>query len=419
MLPAQTATTSPLVKVDSRPLGTGNVQSGLDVLKADNFKKLHGKKVGLLTNIGAIDREGNHILDLILAEKDIDVVTLFSPEHGFYGDLDTHVSDVKDTATGLMIYSLYGAQKDPDTPRFHPRQEHLKGLDVVVVDLPDIGARYYTYISYMGKMMESCAKAGVAVMVLDRPNPIGGIYVDGPQQDPDMVGAITSYFPMPIAHGMTIGELAQMFNGEMKINSKLEVEKVKNWKRSQYLDETGLRWVNPSPNIQTLDGAIGYPGVAITEAIMSMGRGTTEPFHIFGSPLIEDPADMIKEVTSHTLEGVKLEVADFVPTGTLARYHHGEGKLCRGARIIITDRTKYRPFKLGLAVIDYMQRTYGKKMVNGNPAYPITRIRGALSSWVVLRTMDGRPLADTLAEVDKEVKTFLPVRDKYLIYRDL
>ncbi len=415
---------APLVKVESRPLGQGDVLTGLDVLKRDGYKLVHNKKIALLTNASAIDREGNHILDMLYGQPEIKLVSLFSPEHGLYGDVDTHVSDMKDTATGLMIHSLYRAKTDEKTKPGYPARDDLKGLDAVVVDMQDIGARYYTYLAYMGKMMEACARAGVEVIVLDRPNPIGGLYVDGPLPDYDKLGDNTNYFNMPIAHGMTMGELARMFNKEKRINCRLTVVPVENWTRDMYLDQTGLRWTNPSPNIQDLEAAIVYPGIGITEAIMSMGRGTDEPFHVFGSPIIENPDDLIKYVEdSKLVEGVKLTAVDFVPTGTLARWHHGEGKTCRGARMEITDREKFRAYVLGQVVIDYMHKTYGTQTTTNSkgeavPKYDIWNIRQAATSWVCARTIERKPLKDTIELVNRQVREFLPIRAKYLMYKE-
>lgn len=413
---------TPLIHVESHPLGEGDVLTGLDVIKRDSYKLLKNKRLAVLTNTSAIDREGNHILDLLVGQPDVKLVSLFSPEHGLYGDLDTHVSDMRDTATGLMVYSLY--RQGAGDSLGYPADKQLKGLDAVVVDLQDVGARYYTYLAYMGKMMESCAKNGIAVIVLDRPNPIGGLYVGGPRPDFDKIGSITNYFDMPIAHGMTMGELARMFNKESKINCKLTVVPVEGWTRDMYLDETGLRWVDPSPNIQDLDAAIVYPGIAMTEAIMSMGRGTPEPFHVFGSPIIEKPEELVKYVEdSGLVEGVELSVTDFTPTGTLARWHHGEGKLCRGAKMEITDREKFDAYALGQVVIDYMVKTYGDELVKNSkgkmvPKYNVWAIRQAASSWVCARTVERKPLDETLNLVKKQVENFLPVRAKYLMYKE-
>jgi uncharacterized protein YbbC (DUF1343 family) len=424
----------PLLEVESRAMGDGPVKTGLDILVAEDFKRLRGKRLALLTNHSAIDREGRHILDLMYGHKNVNLVSLFSPEHGLYGNVDTKTPDAMDTATGLMIHSLYSNRAEKQTKPYHPRPKDLAGLDVVVVDLQDIGARYYTYCSYMAYMMESCAPLGVEVMVLDRPNPIGGLYVDGPLLDDDLVGGVTTYFKMPIAHGMTMGEMATMFNAENKFNCKLSVIEMQNWKRGMYWDQTGMRWVNPSPSIQDLDAAIVYPGIAITEALVSMGRGTTEPFHIFGAPFIKDHVGMCRDInTSSGMKGFRLEPIEFTPTGKLAKEHAGENRLCRGARIIITDRKAFRPFELGLLTMTYLQQNYGSEMIPQQkwdatqkksvatgktvPRYDVMAVRGSCSSLMCTRIRENRPVEQTLELIDKQVGQFMPVRQRYLIYK--
>ncbi|MBX7246049.1 MAG: DUF1343 domain-containing protein [Candidatus Sumerlaeaceae bacterium] len=419
---AVASTSGPLVQVESRSIGSGKTLSGLDVLAERNFAPLKGKRVALLTNHSAITRDGRHMLDLMFGHPNVNLVKIFSPEHGLYGNVDTKVSDFVETRTQLMVHSLYGKRPAGEAKPNHPRPKDLDGVDVVVVDMQDIGARFYTYCSYMGFMMEECAKKGVQVIVLDRPNPIGGLYVDGPSLDADLEGLPTSYMTMPVAHGMTMGELARMFNAEKNIGCKLTVVKCENWTRDMFYDQTGLLWVNPSPNIQDLDAAIVYPGIAITEAIVSMGRGTKEPFHVFGAPYIKNAKEVVDKVTSAGLDGMRLEVADFTPTGTLAKDHVGERKLCRGARMIITDRQKFRSVELGLRVISYLYNTYGddyttnartKKLV---PVYDIDKLRGPASSIVVMRIKEKKSLESTLEFIAKQVERFRETRAKYLLY---
>ncbi len=426
------APAKPLIQVESRPLGNGPTLAGLDVLVREDFRRLKGKKIGLLTNHSAIDRDGRHMLDLILGRNDLQVKNLFSPEHGLYGKVDTKTPDFRDTATGLMVHSLYSDKPaNPKKPN-SPRPADLKGLDVVVVDMQDIGARFYTYCSFMGYMMEECAPLGVEVMVLDRPNPIGGLYVDGPLMDQDIEGAATGYFRMPVAHGMTMGELARMFNAEKKIGCKLTVVECENWTRDMFLDQTGLLWVDPSPNIQNLDAAIVYPGIAIPESQVSMGRGTKEPFHVFGAPYIDNPTEMVDYLTSGGLPGMRLEVADFTPTGTLAKGHVGERKLCRGARMILTDRTKARPILLGVRLLHYLNEKFGSVMIpeyewsrtakatvpTGRiiPRFDVMRLRGASSAILCARVRENRSVASTMEFIDRQVAEFMGVRAKYLIY---
>lgn len=430
--PARGDEGGPLVEVKSRPMGSGNTLAGVDVLKRDDFAALKGRKIALLTNTSAIDRDGTHLLDLVHGKPGIEITAIFVPEHGLLADLDTHVPDQKHERTGLMVYSLYSREAAQRAKPNRPLPEHLAGTDLVIVDMQDIGARYYTYMTYMAYMMDACAPLDIEVMVLDRPNPIGGLYVDGPLPDEDQLGRLTCYFPMPIAHGMTLGELARLFNAENKIGCKLTVVEMENWTRNLYYDQTGLLWVNPSPNIQNLEGALVYPGIAVTEALVSMGRGTDEPFQIFGTPYLEDPEEMIREVTKDGLAGVRLEAVDFTPTGTLARAHPGEGQLCRGARIVILDRPSFRPYELGLRVMHYLQRKYGfecapetrwdaaagKRVETGRqlPKYDVLRVRGPASSMVCARLREQSPVADTLAVVDAQVARFKEMRAKYLIY---
>jgi uncharacterized protein YbbC (DUF1343 family) len=434
--PAQktTATSAkePLIKVDSHPMGDGPVLTGLDVMKREQFSSLKGKTVALLTNHSAIDRDGNHVLDLMMNQPNVNIVKLFSPEHGLYGNVDTKTPDVKDPATGLMVHSLYSTKPDNPKKPHHPRAATLEGVDAVIVDLQDIGARYYTYCSYMGYMMEVCAKLGIEVIVLDRPNPVGGVYVDGPIMDEDLEGMVTGYFRMPIAHGMTMGELARMFNTEKKIDCKLTVVPCEGWKRDMFFDETGLRWVNPSPNIQDLDAALVYTGIAIPESIVSMGRGTDEPFHIFGAPYFEDSQKLVDELTTGGLPGIRLEAADFTPTGTLSRDHVGEGRVCHGARMHITDRKTMRPVLLGVRLMDYLQRHHGTEMIDEMkwnaaakkslptgkkvPRIDLMKLRGASSAILCARIREGKSLDDTMKFIDEQVAGFMPMRAKYLLY---
>lgn len=407
-----------LFPVVSKTQGEGPTLSGLDVLKRENFARLKGRRIAMLVNHSAIDREGRHILDLTRGNPNVQIVKLFSPEHGLYGDVDTKTPDFVDTRTQLMVHSLYRSTTDTTVKPHHPRPQDLDGLDLVLVDMQDIGARFYTYCGYMAFMMEECAKKNVEVMVLDRPNPIGGLYVDGPLPDEDQVGGVTCYFPMPVAHGMTMGELARMFNEENKIGCRLTVVQMEKWARSMFWDETGLRWVNPSPNIQDLDAAIAYPGIGMTERLVSMGRGTTEPFHIFGTPWIQDNNRMCDELNAAGMAGVRLEPVEFTPTGTLARGHIGENKLCRGARIVITDRKAFRPLELGLRVMDWLHRNHGKPAGGAPPAYDVAILRTSASAITVLRIREGRKISETLEFVKQQVRRFEQTRKKYLLYPD-
>ncbi len=241
--------------------------------------RLAGLRVGLITNHSGIDSMGRRTVDLLHQAPGVKLVSIFSPEHGFFGNAEGKVSSMKEPFTGLPIYSLYG-----DVSR--PTQKMLIGLDALVFDIQDAGARFYTYITTMGYAMEACAKKGIPFYVLDRPNPINASLVQGPILDSNL-RSFTGYFPLPIRHGMTVGELAKMFNGEKKIGAKLHVVKMRGYERTHWYDETGLLWVSPSPNLRTLTEAILYPGVAMVEGSnVSVGRGTTTPFELLGAPWI-------------------------------------------------------------------------------------------------------------------------------------
>lgn len=348
---------------------------------------------------------------------------MFSPEHGLFGNVDTHVSDFIETRTQLQVYSLYG--KKPEGGKSgQPTKEQLKGIDAVVVDMQDIGARFYTYPAYMAYLMEICAKLGIEVIVLDRPNPIGGLYVDGPYQDDDMIGRTTAYIKMPVAHGMTMGELANMFNKENNINCKLTVVKMKNWKRSMLWDETGLRWVNPSPNIRDLDAALLYPGIGMTERILSMGRGTTEPFHIVGAPFVGDVSGFIDDVHKN-MKGVHLDAITFTPSGTAAKGHIGENKECKGVRITVTDRKELRAVELGIRLMAFLHQQYGdlKKSDKDKtfaPVYDVMKVRASCSALTCAQirelTTDKRSMDNILDTINKQKDEFMKTRAKYLMY---
>jgi uncharacterized protein YbbC (DUF1343 family) len=250
------------------------VRLGIDVLVDDQFKRLEGKRVGLITNHTGLDRTGKSTADLLHQAPNVKLVALFGPEHGIRGTLDRDgITDSVDEATGVRVYSLYGETRKP-TPR------HLEGLDALVFDIQDIGTRFYTYESTMGLAMEAAADAGIEFIVLDRPNPIGGEIVEGPLLDTGRESFV-GYHTIPVRHGMTVGELAQMFAKERKIDVDLTVVELEGWRRSQYLFETGLTWVNPSPNMRSLEAALLYPGIGLLETTnVSVGRGTDTPFEV-------------------------------------------------------------------------------------------------------------------------------------------
>ena len=323
--------------------------AGIDVLRADGFALLKGKRIGLVTNHTGRARDGATTIDLLhnsSAATGHTLVALFSPEHGIRGVLDSNVPSTRDEKTGLPIHSLYG-----DTRR--PTDAMLQGIDTLVIDLQDIGARFYTYMTTMAYVMEEAAKRKMPVVVLDRPNPVDGFQIEGPTLDTSGLG-FTGYFPMPIRHGMTIGELAKLFNGENRIGADLVVVPLKNWRREQWFDQTGLPWINPSPNMRNLVQATLYPGVGAIEGTnLSVGRGTDTPFEQLGAPWI-DGVQLSGALNARRLPGVSFYPVRFTPASS--KYANGE---CQGVFMIVTDRLALRPVRLGVEIAAVLHKLYG------------------------------------------------------------
>ncbi|HKY43364.1 MAG TPA: exo-beta-N-acetylmuramidase NamZ domain-containing protein [Pyrinomonadaceae bacterium] len=321
------------------------VLTGIDVLERDNFKQLAGMRIGLVTNHTGRNREGRQTIDVLNKAPGVKLVALFSPEHGIRGVLDEKFSDSKDEETGLPIYSLYGETR-------RPKPEQLRDLDAVVFDIQDIGARFYTYISTLGHLMEEAAKAKLPVFVLDRPNPIGGVDVEGPIADADKLSFI-SYHTIPTRHGLTIGELAQLFNKQRNIGADLRVIKMEGWRRAMWFDETNLTWINPSPNMRSLTEATLYPGVGLLETTnVSVGRGTDTPFEIVGAPWIQ--GDKLAEYLNlRAIPGVRFVPLRFTPKASVFK-----DEQCGGVNIIITDRAAFRPLLTGIEMALALRKLY-------------------------------------------------------------
>lgn len=367
----------------SRNDGSGSstkVLTGIDVLERDNFKPLAGMRLGLVTNHTGRNREGRQTIDVLSKAPGVKLVALFSPEHGIRGVADEKVSDSKDESTGLPIYSLYGETR-------RPKPEQLKDLDALVFDIQDIGARFYTYISTLGYLLEEGAKAKLPVFVLDRPNPIGGVDVEGPVADNDKLSFI-SYHTIPTRHGLTIGELAHLFNKQRNIGADLRVIKMEGWRRSMWFDETNLTWVNPSPNMRSLTEATLYPGVGLLETTnVSVGRGTDTPFEIVGAPWIQ--GDKLAEyLNQRGMAGVRFVPLRFTPKASVFKDEN-----CGGVNIIITDRAAFRPLVTGIEMAlalrklypgDWKVDSYLRLLVNANTLERVKRgesARDIVASW--------------------------------------
>lgn len=353
-------------------LDTGAVLNGIDVLVREDFARLRGLRVGLITNHSGRDRDGRSTIDLLHAAKDVKLVALFSPEHGIRGTADEKVGDSIDEKTKLPVYSLYGEApkraKDQSPAdyaaavlRAHaPKPEQLRDLDALVFDIQDIGARFYTYSATLGVALEAAAVAGKKFIVLDRVNPIGGRAVEGPvmTRDPSFVG----FHPMPVRHGMTLGELALMYNAERRFGADLTVVRCENWTRGQWFDQTGLPWINPSPSMRSLTAATLYPGLCLLESTaLSMGRGTLTPFEQVGAPWV-DGERLAAELNRAGLPGVRFVAVKFTPIpalypGPASSLKHRDTE-CGGVRVVLTDRNTFNAVDVGLELAVILQRLY-------------------------------------------------------------
>ena len=319
---------------------------GIDVLERDQFQALAGRRVGLITNHTGVNRVGVRTIDLLHKAENVELVALFSPEHGLQGKLDVaNIDDVRDEATGLPTYSLYGKTRRPDV-------KHLQGIDTLVFDIQDIGTRFYTYLSTMGLAMEAAAEQGLRFVVLDRPNPLGGLLVEGPVLDAGSESFV-GYHPIPVRHGMTLGELAEMIRQDRGLELELDVVQVENWRRGDYWDATGLTWVNPSPNMRSLNQAVLYPGIGLLETTnLSVGRGTDTPFEVVGAPWI-DGRQLASAMNRLSLPGVRFVAIRFTPASSKFAEES-----CQGVNVIVVDRRTFRPVEVGLQMASVLRRLY-------------------------------------------------------------
>jgi uncharacterized protein YbbC (DUF1343 family)/CubicO group peptidase (beta-lactamase class C family) len=379
---------------------TAEVLSGLDVLAAGKFARLKGQRVGLITNHTGLSRDGKRNLDLMLAAG-VKVVALFSPEHGIAGTLDrARVGHTKDAATKIPVYSLYAGKNR------RPTAKMLKDVDVLLFDIQDIGARFYTYISTMAYAMEEAAKRKIRFVVIDRPNPITGVHVEGPMLEAGLESFV-GCFPIPVRHGMTVGELARMYAGEKKLNLKLDVVAMKGWQRGDWLDSTGLAWVNPSPNMRSLNAALLYPGVALLEYSpnYSVGRGTDAPFEQVGADWIKG-AELAAYLNRRLVPGVRAYPTRFTPAASSFA-----GKSVEGIRFVVTNREAFNSTRWGIELAGALQKLYPGK------------IRFAVNEKLIgnRKTIKeltaGRDPRSIVQEQEGDLVEFLRLREQYLLYR--
>jgi uncharacterized protein YbbC (DUF1343 family)/CubicO group peptidase (beta-lactamase class C family) len=380
------------------PAWKGPVLNGIDVLKADGFKLLRGRKVGLVTNHTGRTVDGESTIDLLAKADGVKLMALFSPEHGIRGQADENVPSSRDEKTGLPIHSLYGETQRP-TPQM------LEGIDTLVYDIQDVGVRFYTYETTLAYVMEEAARRKVKVVVLDRVNPIDGWTIQGPALDKSLLSFV-GFFPMPVRHGMTIGELARLFNGENGIGADLTVVQLKGWRREQWLDETGIPWVNPSPNMRTLNEAALYPGICLFEySNVSVGRGTDTPFEQVGAPWV-DGRRLAAELNARQLPGVGFYPVSFTPTAGKFK-----GERCQGVFIGVTNRAAMSAVRVGIEIAAALQKM-------GGDSFDIEKsLRLIGSPAVVARIKAGDDPARIAASWSDDEAAFRLLRAKYLLYR--
>ncbi len=373
------------------------VLNGIDVLRDREFAPLAGKHVGLITNHTGLAADGRTTIDLLFQSKVCKLAALFSPEHGLRGVADDRIQSSTDESTGLPIYSLYGESR-------RPTFEMLNGIDALVFDIQDVGARFYTYITTMAYCMEAAAKGGIPFYVLDRPNPIGGLKVEGPMLDKDKTSFV-GYMPLPVRHGMTVGELARYFNTEKKLGVQLHVIEMRGWQRSFYLWDTGQPWIDPSPNMRSILAAILYPGTCLLEATnVSVGRGADRPFEIIGAPWIE-PRSFAAALKEMQAPGVEFLPVFFTPNASI----YGRTR-CGGVHILIVDHEKLNSVLVGLTIVSVLHRLYPTEFEAG-------KVVDLLGNAEAIRSLKaGRPPAEALMTDSPEMLDFLAKRRKALIY---
>jgi uncharacterized protein YbbC (DUF1343 family) len=384
----------------------GEVKTGIDVLEEDDFRELHPDpahpvRIGLVTNQTALDAQGLRTADVLARASGIKLAAIFSPEHGFAGNLDTTAIDnARDGATGAPIYSVYG---DTDAKR-RPTADELAGVDVIIYDIQDAGVRFFTYESTLGYFLEAAAQAGKEIVVLDRPNPIGGEYVQGPSADAGRESFV-SYWQTPVRHGMTVAELARMFHVERAINAKLTPIPMLGWMRGDWFDSTGRVWVNPSPNMRSLTAAVLYPGVGMVEGTnISVGRGTGTPFELVGAPWIE-AATLAAYLNAREIEGVRFVPVDFAPDAS-----NYAGQKCGGVNIVVTYRDALDAPELGLEIAAALEHLYP-----GN--FKVAAVDGLMRNKATLDALmageDPRRIAEDWQDA---LDRFQQMRAKYLLY---
>jgi len=388
-----------------------SVRPGLDVLTTDKIDLVNGKRIGIVTNHTALSANGDHIVDVLTKIPNVNITALYAPEHGIRGDREggKYIESYIDSLTGITVYSLYGKNRKPTSAM-------LDSVDVLLFDIQDIGARFYTYISTMGLAMEAAAQKKIPFMVLDRPNPITGIIVEGPVREPEYESFVAQY-PIPIRHGLTVGELAKMINGERWLENRIQAEliviPVDNWKRHQWFDQTSLPWIKTSPNMPNVEAATLYPGICLLEGVnVSEGRGTREPFIKIGAPWIE-PEELKQELTGSWMYGIELETIQFTPVSILGAVLHPkfEGELCYGFRLNVHDRNTFRSVSFAIYLISAIQKLYPQHVQFKSG---FSRLAG--TNKILQKIVNDVPAKNIINDWKEELNKFKIKRKKYLLY---
>ncbi|OGU37547.1 MAG: hypothetical protein A2455_12135 [Ignavibacteria bacterium RIFOXYC2_FULL_35_16] len=387
-------------------------QFGADQLISEYLHHIKNKKLGVVTNHTAVLSNGVHLVDTLYSLKEIKINALFGPEHGIRGDnaAGSTIENGIDSKTGIPVYSLYGKDRKPT-------KEMLKDVEVLVFDIQDVGARFYTYISTLFYIVQAAAENNIRLIVLDRPNPINGIYVDGPIRKPKL-NSFVGIAPIPITHGMTVGELAQYFVGERLIGNNLKVDlkiiKMKNWDRNLFYDSFQSSWIKPSPNIPSLDAAIAYPGTCLIEGTnISEGRGTDSPFLTVGAPFINS-RELVQELNKQSVEGINFEPISFTPIEIpgVAINPKYKNENCYGVKIKITDRNKFESVKFGIKLISTLHKLYSTDFKFRDNSFD--RLTGERS--IRLKILDEISVEEIIKFYQIELNDFKEIRKKYLLY---
>lgn len=382
----------------SRAVEAVEVETGIDVLRAESFDRLRGAKVALLTNTSARAKDGTTTIDVLSRAPGVTLAAILSPEHGLTATKEGKIADSR--SNGVPVFSLYGERNAPS-------QAMLADVDTLVVDLQDAGTRFYTYASTMKLAMNFAAERGLRFVVLDRPNPIGGAVVEGPVLEAPKSGSFVNHHPLPVRHGMTMGELARLFAFDEHLDAlRLDVVPMHGWRRGDYFDRTGLTWVSPSPNLRTVQGVVLYPMLGLLEATnLSVGRGTSTPFEIVGAPFI-DGAALAKKLAERGVPGLAVQATTFTPTSAV----HA-GKRCGGVKLEVTDRARFSPVRSALSLSLALRELYPSD-------WEIGRVDSLLQSAVAMRALeDGKGEDAIVATWTKPLAAFVEKRERFLLYR--